>query len=352
MWSIYKYTADPSNPDNGTPYTDMNNKYKGLQLTGENPKLMSDEELIDQTVVVNVVYKFNPGLETNAGGDFVTEMKAAGTHYLWYTFETADATPKLAHYTYVRGMRAESGRALHYTNDYLWSPLGDPYGFRSYNRYIYKNNGQSTYVLTTDAIADGAEVKMGAVEDNSNRGIYELLPSSTPESGNFRVHPLLNTDNTLFLRIKEDESPAEDGKLILSNATPVQEWTYGLSTELLNPYYQGAGNVGGLNATGKTAYENAQTEHASDPFRLITELQKICYNNTNIVPYSAGYYRLCNQPGASSLSPQRYASGYLHEIEKTAGESRTAIPMHFYSKKGVNGSFKGETNPLGTTGYT
>lgn len=63
---------------------------------------MSDEQLVDQTVVINVVYKFNPGLETNAGGDFVTEMKAAGTHYLWYTFETADATPQLAHYTHVR----------------------------------------------------------------------------------------------------------------------------------------------------------------------------------------------------------------------------------------------------------
>ena len=355
---IYKYTADPSNPDNGTPYTDMNIKYKGLQLTGENPKLMSDEELIDQTVVVNVVYKFNPGLETNAGGDFVTEMKAAGTHYLWYTFETAAATPQLAHYTYVRGMRAESGRALHYTNDYLWSPLGDPYGFKSYNRYIYKNNAGTTKVLTSTALSNNQPVVMETPGENSctsGNEIYELLPSSTPESGNFRVHPLLNTDNTLFLRINESVDPAENGKLILSNATPVQEWTYGLSTELLNPYYQGAGNVGGLNATGKTAYENAQTEHASDPFQLITELQKICYNNTNIVPYSAGYYRLCNQPGASSLSTQRYASGYLHEIEKTAGTSSTPIPMHFYSKVGVTGSFDGATNPLAsdlTKGYT
>ena len=338
----------------GAVITAMENKYKGLQLTGENPKLMSDEELIDQTVVVNVVYKFNPGLETNAGGDFVTEMKAAGTHYLWYTFETADATPQLAHYTYVRGMRAESGRALHYTNDYLWSPLGDPYGFKSYNRYIYKNNAGTTKVLTSTALSNNQPVVMETPGENSctsGNEIYELLPSSTPESGNFRVHPLLNTDNTLFLRINESVDPAENGKLILSNATPVQEWTYGLSTELLNPYYQGAGNVGGLNATGKTAYENAQTEHASDPFQLITELQKICYNNTNIVPYSAGYYRLCNQTGASSLSTQRYASGYLHEIEKTAGTSDTPIPMHFYSKKGVTGSFAGDTNPL-TSGFT
>lgn len=348
------YVEGIYNGEAGAVITAMENKYKGLQLTGENPKLMSDEELIDQTVVVNVVYKFNPGLETNAGGDFVTEMKEAGTHYLWYTFETADATPQLAHYTHVRGMRAESGRALHYTNDYLWSPLGDPYGFKSYNRYIYKNNAGTTKVLTSTALSNNQPVVMETPGENSctsGNEIYELLPSSTPESGNFRVHPLLNTDNTLFLRINESVDPAENGKLILSNATPVQEWTYGLSTELLNPYYQGAGNVGGLNATGKTAYENAQTEHASDPFQLITELQKICYNNTNIVPYSEGYYRLCNQPGASSLSTQRYASGYLHEIEKTAGTSSTPIPMHFYSKVGVTGSFAGDTNPL-TSGFT
>lgn len=150
----------------------------------------------------------------------------------------------------------ESGRALHYTNDYLWSPLGDPYGFKSYNRYIYKNNAGTTKVLTSTALSNNQPVVMETPGENSctsGNEIYELLPSSTPESGNFRVHPLLNTDNTLFLRINESVDPAENGKLILSNATPVQEWTYGLSTELLNPYYQGAGNVGGLNATGKTS---------------------------------------------------------------------------------------------------
>ena len=333
----------------------LNNRFKGLKVT----KLMSASELVGSVVKVNVAYGFNAGLETNAGDGFVTKMNPAGTHYLWYTFETSDATPQLAHYTHVRGMRAESGRALHYTNDYLWSPLGDPYGFKSYNRYVYKNNNEDDKVLTSATLENNAPIVMDEPGDGepvrcpSGNEIYELLESTTPGSGNFRVHPLLNTDNTLFLSIKETGDAADIGKLILSNATPVKEWTYGLGTELLNPYYQGAGNVGGLNATGKTAYETAQTTYAEDQdlFKFITDLQKICYNNTNIVPYSAGYYRLCNQPGASSLSTQRYASGYLHDIEKTAGESSTAIPMHFYSKKGVNGTFNGDTNPL-KAGFT
>jgi hypothetical protein len=302
-------------------------------------------------------------LDTNAGDDFITEMKPAGEHYLWYTFETAESTPQLAHYTIVRGMRAESGQALHYTNDFLWAPLGDPYGFRSFNRYVYKNNGQSEYVLTTASIADNQEVVMGSYESNDKRDIYELLESSTPGNGTFRVHPLLNTDNTIFLRVKESVDPAENGKLILSDDKPVQEWIYGLSEQLLNPYYQGAGNVGGLNDDGKTAYETAKTTYVDNPARLIRELQQICYSKDNIVNYAAGYYRLANQPGVSSISPQRYASGYLHLVESTDydgnssadadGDENNAIdvlPMHFYSRKGTSTTFEGDGGL--TTGFT
>ncbi len=336
----------------------LNGLYKGLEVT----KLMSASELVGSLVKVNVVYKMAT-LDTNAGDDFITEMMPAGSHYLWYTFETAESTPQLAHYTIVRGMRAESGRALHYTNDFLWAPLGDPYGFRSFNRYAYKNNGQSEYVLTTASIDDNQEVVMGSYESNDNRDIYELLESSTPGNGTFRVHPLLNTDNTIFLRVKESVDPAENGKLILSDDTPVQEWTYGLSEELLNPYYQGAGNVGGLNDYGKTAYETAKTTYAANPARLIRELQQICYNKDKIVNYEPGYYRLCNQPGASSISPQRYASGYLHLVESTdydgnssadadgdGNNSTDVLPMHFYSRKGTSTTFEGDGGL--TTGFT
>ena len=330
------------NDATGDSYTELDAKYQGLKLG----KLMSDELLIDQDVVVNVVYKFDPGLETNAGDGFVTKMNPAGSHDLWYTFETAENTPQLAHYTYVGGMRAEKGRALHYTNDYLWSPLGDPYGFRSYNRYIYKNSGETTWVLTTDAIVDGARVKMGSTASNENRGIYELLPSANQTTGSFLVHPLLDTGNTLFLDINND------GEMILSDDLPAKEWTYGLSPELLKPYYQGAGNIGGLTAEAKANYEEALTD--PDAFRMIRRLQRICYNKDSVIAYKPGYYRLFSQPGASSLSPVRYASGYLHKLENDVdenGNESDAIPMHFYSKAGVNQTFNGDINPL-KSGFT
>lgn len=67
-------------------------------------------------------------------------------------------------------------------------------------------------------------------------------------------------------------------------------------------------------------------------------MQNIVYNDDNIVHFSTGYYRLHSQPGITGISPVRYASGYLHDIEKNDG----GIPIHFYSKQGVSTTFAGE----------
>ena len=66
-------------------------------------------------------------------------------------------------------------------------------------------------------------------------------------------------------------------------------------------------------------------------------LQSIVYNDANIVSYTPGYYRLHSQPGVSKISPVRYASGYLHDIEKTTVSG--GIPIHFYSKQGTSTTF-------------
>jgi hypothetical protein len=86
------------------------------------------------------------------------------------------------------------------------------------------------------------------------------------------------------------------------------EWTFGLSEDLMRPYYQGAGYVGGLNAAGKAAYETAVAE--TDPSKMLKKLmnlQDVVYNHDNdgsdpehpnyIVHYTPGYYRLHSQPG-------------------------------------------------------
>lgn len=339
---IYKNYSNPSDPNQGKPYTELDALYKGLKRN----KLMADDKLINQDVVVNVVYSFDNTLATNSGLDFVRNTE----QNLWYTFETQQASePWLARYTNTQKLSAIAGRATRYTNDYLFTPLGDVYGFKMYNRYVLKNNNETTEkdeskVMTTTSLGAGQELDIVAPVAGGYE-VYELLTGDN--DGYFRVHPVVDIDdgdpettyNPVYVNIA-------DNKLKLS--TTPRDWTYGLDIAMLQPYYLGAGNVGGLNAKGKAEYEAEIAKGEGEDGYKITDLQNIVYDDANIVHFTSGYYRLHNQPGISGISPVRYASGYLHEIEKTAGDESTPIPMHFYSKSGVNGTFNGDLNPLKT----
>ena len=331
------------------PDDEMNAKYKGLQLSN----LMSDEGLIGKMVVVNIVYSFNKELATNNGMDFVKSIEDK----CWYTFETLDGlTPYLAHYTNAWGMQSMAGRDTRYTNDYLWTPVGDVYGFKLYNRYMIKNSGAYTKVMTYagDASANkklvvaepGTTVESKEFKDGNE--VFELLPGS--DDGKFHVHPVVNNSEPQYYVTRNTASGDIDGDgnddqyyTILSE-TP-SDWTFGLDMALMTPYYERAGYVGGLNEDGVTAYDDAVASGK------VMNIQKVVYDDANIIPFEKGYYRLHNQPGVSGISPVRYASGYLHDIEKTAVSG--GIPMHFYSKEGVTGSFNrnDDLNKLGS-GFT
>jgi len=304
-----------------TANTSLNAKYKGLLLQ----RLMSDADLIGKTVKVNVVYQFDQDVATNTGTGFVTSTDDR----LWYSFETTIGdTPYMVRFTNNGGMAMEAGRTTHYTNDYLWTPVGDVYGFKMFNRYMLRNMNEEqatdlSKVMTTASLEANAEVTMRTDGPNA---IYELVAGD--QDGYFRVRPVANTS----LYIKK-----VDNSLKLSN-TPT-DWRFGLDIAMLQPFYVGAGCVGGLTPAGKTAYETAEATGK------IAEIQKVVYNIENIVPFTSGYYRLHSQPGIPDISPVRYASGYLHDIEKTAVSG--GIPMHFYSKEGASTDFE----TLGT-GFT
>lgn len=297
----------------GAPVTAMNNKYQGLKTDN----MGDDGGLLDNVVFVNIVYSFMGGLDTNAGDGFVTSV----SQNKWYTFEANDATPRLAEYTGNIGSQliTQAGYATHYTNDYLWTPVGDPYGFKMYNRYGTRN-GQEV-VMTTSDISAGRVVTMNTDNDYA---VYELLATSTTTPGYFHVHPMVNMTGLQYYV----NSNSGTGAMTLST-TPT-EWTFGLSEEVMNPYYQAAGYVGGLTAEGKAKYEEAKAEE--DAFTMLMGMQAVVYNDDYIVPYTPGYYRLHSQPGSLGLSTPRYASGYTHKTELTAGEGGTAIPLHFYEQ--------------------
>lgn len=299
-----------------TPNASLNSTYKGHEIT----QMGTEPELLGKTVVINVVYAFDDGLPTNNGANFVTNT--TGTQ--WFTTETNDETPYLSRITSEGTIQSAEGREPHYTNEFLWKPVGDPYGFKMYNRYTYKNAGQTSSVMTTtDTPADGQSLTMGSEE--SSNSIYELFAGET--DGYFIMRPMLNNNVAIYNNA---------GTMSLS-ATNASEWTFGLSESLFKPYRDRAGYVGGLNDAGKTAYDAAAGN--------LQTIQGIVYNDANIVPLAQGYYRLHNLPNTDGITTLRYLSGYLHEIEKTHVSGGS--PMHFYSRMGVNTTFEA----LGS-GYT
>ena len=304
----------------------MNAEYKGLKMTN----LGVNSGLLGKIVFVNIVYNFMGGLDTNSGSDFVESV----SQNKWYTFETSDATPRLAEYSGT--LKTVSGYATHYTNDYLWTPVGDPYGFKMYNRYLYKNLNQTKVMSTSSEVAFAANPYIEMVNDDASKpylpanSVYELLANSSTTPGYFRVHPVANMKDVTQVYMKNNSSTGD----MTLNSTPT-EWTFGLSEDVMKPYYLAAGYVGGLNETGKAAYDVEADK--MNPLEKLMGLQDVVYNHDNnpgkenyIVHYTPGYYRLHNQPGSSSITTPRYASGYTHNIELTAGAGSTAIPLHFY----------------------
>ncbi len=322
-----------------TPNTSLNNTYKGLQIT----RMGTETDLLGKTVVINIVYEFDDGLPTNTGSQFVTN--ANGTE--WYTFETNDAAPWLAHFPYDGGLdvNAMAGRDPHYTNDFLWSPVGDPYGFWMYNRYVYKNGGQTSNVMTTksekvdDVLTPTAPANDVVISLESpsvshpEYAIFELLPGTS--DGCFKVQTLTSQGGMPYY-INNNSGT------VTLQSTSATEWTFGLSEAQLKPYYDRAGYVGGLTPDGVTAYEAADGD--------LQTLQSIVYDDDSIVSYAQGYYRLHSLPNADGITTPRYMSGYLHETEKTAVSG--GIPMHFYSRMGVNTTFEALESGFTSTAAT
>lgn len=320
---VYTHTTDEYS---GEAVSDLNDLYKGRKMTN----MGEDDRLLGKIVWVNIVYNFLGGLDTNSGSDFVESVE----QNKWYTFEANAATPKLAQYT--GSLQTVSGYATHYTNDYLWTPVGDPYGFKMYNRYMYKNLRQNK-VMSTKDLTTGTDITM--VDDYASdpyvpylpaNSVYELTTTSTTTPGYFRISPVVN--------MHEGTKVYMNSNMTLS--TIATEWTFGLSEDVMRPYYLAAGYVGGLNATGKTKYEEAAEK--TNPLERLMGIQDVVYNHDKtegdadnyIVHYKQGYYRLHNQPGSENITTPRYASGYTHKTELTPGtgtdELPEAIPMHFY----------------------
>ena len=358
----------------------LTNLYKGHLITA----MGKDPNLVGKHVYINIVYSFQGGLPTNAGDGFVLSVD----QNKWYTFEAQkrDGTPQLMQFTNAWGMEVKEGRGTHYTNDYLWTPIGDPYGFKMYHRYTCVNSGndntgEPNRVMTTAGFSDNEEVWMddasgtgankissqGSTDEEKEaakaaavtNSVYELLADKATESspgttpGYFKIHPVANSDGTqyYFKIVRAHENPLDDSTpehdyVRLSSDDDYTEFTFGLSEDLVRPYYDRHGYVGGLkddeynteNADKKAIVDALKAGKSLTSAQLMTA-QSVVYNSDNIVKYSPGYYRLHSPEDIEGVTV-RYASGYTHKKELTGGEGNTPIPMHFYERKGVNTTFE------------
>lgn len=333
----YEYYIDVVQNSDASANTTLTSKYQGLKCD----YLPDDAELIGKIMYVDVVYSFNTDEDFTDQKDYVanptfrfeTDNTNSSTTK-WYTAESRSAIPFLVNYKYTGTLvGASAGRDQHYTNDHLWCPVGDPYGFYLHNRYCTKNGNGWNEVMTTSSSPD-ANMQM-TMSTTPTYAVYEMYPTTT--AGYFRLHPLSGAAGLFVYGSLNGSTP--EGRLSLSNST---DWIFNLTSEQVEPYYTRRGYVGGLNSTGVTAYNDAST---------LREKQNVVYNSSNITGYSSGYYRLHSIPSAS-ISPVRYASGYTHETEKTGGAGDTAIPLHFHEQTGTTNTFYGLGSGFTSTNAT
>lgn len=314
QYCTYVYRIDHINDGTGSLNPTLTNKYKGLVMD----RVWDD--LINTQVYVNVVY-------TVDGLTFADNSSSATQ---WYTMETSGETPYVAAYTFKQDkLTAVEGRDNHYTNPYLWAPVGDPYGFYLHNRYKTVNGSSWSSVMTTSAspLAD-ADLIMSTTPDYA---VYEAIIANIEGYSKFRSVTNINCYIT-------------NTEGVVNLGPTGSRWKFQLSDEQLSPYRERVGYVGGLTDAAATSYDDAGTLAAK---------QAIVYNTTNIMPYTAGYWRLHTMPNVEGITTPRYLSGYTHQIELTAAD-KNAIPMHVYEREGVETTFEqlggGFSNTAATRG--
>ena len=90
----------------------------------------------------------------------------------WYSMMTNNDVDGLMNFSYREGIGARQDKTHHYTNNYLWAPEGDPYGFVLRSRYATVNGtGWDDVAVTTRG-------KLPKGKDSSGQLIYKAADSA------------------------------------------------------------------------------------------------------------------------------------------------------------------------------
>lgn len=124
-------TEDPSARD-----------YETVVAQNGHPLTQLDASHRNRQVIIDVVYEVDPD-------EFSFATKGRNTT-AWYSMLTNNDNDGLMNFSYLDGIGARHDRTAHYTNNYLWAPEGDPYGFVLHSRYATINGtGWDNVVITT-----------------------------------------------------------------------------------------------------------------------------------------------------------------------------------------------------------
>jgi len=164
----------------------------GIALNGKVLDKLQDCHY-NRKVLLDVVYEVIPE-------EFRFATRGRNTT-AWYQMMTNNAADGLMNFTYREGIGARMDRTEHYTNNYLWAPEGDPYGFVLRSRYATINGtGWDNVAVTTKGLlpkedstpSELTQIAEDALSDNP--AIIALAKDKT-FSSYFKKYQLLSLTN-------------------------------------------------------------------------------------------------------------------------------------------------------------
>ena len=252
----------------------------------------------NRKVIIDVVYDVNTD-------EFQFATSGRNT-YAWYQMMTNNASDGLMNFSYKDGIGARLDRTEHYTNNYLWAPEGDPYGFVLRSRYATINGtGWDDVVVTTTGhlpkSTDYSSYTPGeasgynatytnrantggirfdnkqiihhlngegvATSDGAANAIYEMFTGDASYTKSFLMHPtcsyidLTNTDFSSYYMTHD--TGTHEAKLVAGKANALKSnadanWRLATTAEQMWPYFEHAGYVGGLDPVKAQNFSNME----------------------------------------------------------------------------------------------
>ncbi len=353
----------------------------------------------NRIVLIDVVYEVNPKQFR------FTEMGRNTTN--WYQMMTCNENADgLMNFSYKDGVGARPDKEAHYTNNYLWAPVGDPYGFTLHNRYATLNgSGWDNVVVTTTAAlptegttttpeSDNAtytkkknyqqrkivqykygEGDVGATDEEKNtagatNAVYEMFRGNTLYSNAFLMHPTsayINTTGDAFGSHYMVHKTAEHKAQLQYNANAATvrngngwqdaNWRLVATPEQLLPYFDRAGYVGGLKPNVADNHVNREyysklNAYKADPtttdFEVLDHIREVVYAGKFLKKGGAELPAEEDRPTADADLPLRFVSNNL--VPMAQGYYRIeALSRRQLDKDGTD--ISGITGPRFISGY-